>query len=204
MSHAIPSMIRLDAALVDRASGTFARAFQHDPLFGYLIPDDSRRPQLSTRAFTALLRFGLHGGETYATSCNVEAAAIWFPPDTHPSFLALVRSAGLVATLSLGPGMLLRFWKYQQHSDRLRRQHAPFRHWWLQLLGVDPNHQGKGLATALLEPMLQRFDRDKMPCCLETMNEKNVSLYERFGFRVVARGELPRTDVRIWLMARGA
>lgn len=83
------------------------------------------------------------------------------------------------------------------------KRHTPFRHWYLQLLGVDPGHQGQGYATALVNPMLARFDREGLPCCLDTMNGDNVAFYERFGFRVAAKSLVPKTQIGLWLMARG-
>jgi hypothetical protein len=51
--------------------------------------------------------------------------------------------------------------------------------------------------------MLARFDRERLPCCLDTMNGDNVAFYERFGFRVAAKSLVPKTQIGLWLMARG-
>ena len=52
--------------------------------------------------------------------------------------------------------------------------------------------------------MLDRFDREQMACCLDTMNPNNVRFYERFGFQVVAKSALPGANADCWLMARQA
>jgi predicted N-acetyltransferase YhbS len=54
----------------------------------------------------------------------------------------------------------------------------------LDLLGVDPAHQGRGLGRALLEEGLERVDRERRPACLVTYKRSNVSFYEAFGFEV--------------------
>jgi ribosomal protein S18 acetylase RimI-like enzyme len=56
--------------------------------------------------------------------------------------------------------------------------------WYLEVLSVRPESQRRGLGTRLLEPILERADRDGMPCCLETSDPSNVAYYERFGFAV--------------------
>ncbi|MFW9949842.1 MAG: GNAT family N-acetyltransferase, partial [Candidatus Thorarchaeota archaeon] len=62
-------------------------------------------------------------------------------------------------------------------------------------------HQGKGWARALLNPMIVRADKDKLPCYLET-GERNVTLYEKFGFEVINRISVPKFDNDIYLMMR--
>jgi hypothetical protein len=41
-----------------------------------------------------------------------------------------------------------------------------------------------------------------MACCLDTTNGDNLPFSERFGFKVVAEGTVPKTNIGIWLMAR--
>ena len=88
------------------------------------------------------------------------------------------------------------------HVDELRNKHTPFPHWYLQLLGVEPECQRLGFGLALLRPMLDRLDKDKAASCLNTMNGDNVAFYERFGFKVVAESNVPKTNIGIWLMMR--
>jgi MFS family permease len=50
-------------------------------------------------------------------------------------------------------------------------------HWYLWLLGVDPDRQGQGVGSALLAPILARADAEGLPCALETLTERNVWFY---------------------------
>jgi len=84
----------------------------------------------------------------------------------------------------------------------MHKRAAPFRHMYLQLLAVDPVHQGEGLSGRLLRPMFQRIDREGLPCFLETQAEKNVAIYRHFGFRVVEAGIVPGSNVHSWAMLR--
>ncbi len=56
--------------------------------------------------------------------------------------------------------------------------------WHLMNIAVDPASRRRGVATALLEQMLERAGRDA-PYTLEVRpsNEGAITLYERFGFR---------------------
>ena len=122
----------------------FARTFHNDPMMCHLLPNAAKRPSLSARSYQCLLRYGIHCGEVLATSANLEGVAIWLPPEAaHGSLAKLLRACLFTLPLTAGPSFFVRFLSYHQHLDRLRREHTPFRHWYLQLLGVDPSHQGR-------------------------------------------------------------
>jgi len=50
--------------------------------------------------------------------------------------------------------------------------------------------------------MLNRLDSEKIPCFLETQTEKNVAIYERYGFEVVEKGMIPETTLPHYGMLR--
>jgi GNAT superfamily N-acetyltransferase len=58
-------------------------------------------------------------------------------------------------------------------------------HWHLGPIGVDPELQGRGVGKAMLGSFLDMVDKEGSPAYLETDVEKNVPLYERFGFKVI-------------------
>jgi len=62
-------------------------------------------------------------------------------------------------------------------------------HWHLGPIGVDPEFQGRGIGKALLGSFLDRVDKEGSAAYLETDVEKNVLLYERFGFKVISHAD---------------
>jgi hypothetical protein len=50
--------------------------------------------------------------------------------------------------------------------------------------------------------MLERIESEGLPCFLETQNEKNVPLYEHFGFEVIYRETIPEVELTNWGMVR--
>ncbi len=87
-----------------------------------------------------------------------------------------------------------------QYIDTVHSRLAPFKHMYLQSLGVDPNFQGKGYAGKLLRHMLTKMDTAGIPCYLETLEEQNVRLYEHFGFTVADEYTIPGTSFTNWAM----
>ena len=92
---------------------------------------------------------------------------------------------------------------FGEYIDAEHKRLAPFKHWYLQEIGVDPQFKGKGYAGKLLRPMFARIDEEGLPCYLETEDEKNVTLYEHFGFRMVEKSAIPETKLTSWAMLRG-
>ena len=74
-------------------------------------------------------------------------------------------------------------------------------HWYLPVVGVEPEDQGYGVGAALLRPTLERCDRDRTPAYLVASQQKNVPFYERLGFPVRDEVRLPRGPL-MWPMIR--
>jgi ribosomal protein S18 acetylase RimI-like enzyme len=52
------------------------------------------------------------------------------------------------------------------------------------MIGVLPEAQGKGVASTLMNPMLQSMTEKSIPVFLETANLRNVDIYKKKGFKV--------------------
>ncbi len=71
----------------------------------------------------------------------------------------------------------------------------------IEVLAVDTGAQGQRLATRLLDTILADVDARGKPCYLEATRQRNVSWYERRGFRVCE--ELPfGPGDRVWCLVR--
>ncbi len=87
--------------------------------------------------------------------------------------------------------------------SRLVEQYEPKEpHYYLGILGVHPEEQGKGHARALLDRLheLSQTHPESKGVYLDTEHPANVPLYERFGYQVVGHGRLE--PVEVWCMWR--
>jgi GNAT superfamily N-acetyltransferase len=78
----------------------------------------------------------------------------------------------------------------EREFDASRRKHTTVPHWYVPLLGVRPEAQGRGLARAVLRPVFEAADRDRVPIYLETATELNVAIYLKLGFELRGHREL--------------
>jgi len=199
----LSNLVRLQKSQIKPAAEMLTRAFQDDPLSAYFIPDASERKNKSPYIFQVLIRYGILYGEVYATSPNLEGVAAWLP--SEKADMALWRSiwsGGLSILFKLGIKALRRQLAFADCAYSIHKRHAPFRHWFLQPIGVDPVFQGKGYASTLLKAMFVRIDKEHLPCYLDTQTGKNVSIYQHHVFKVVEEFKTPGTDFSNWAMLR--
>lgn len=199
--------VRLNKTHVKAAAEVLTRAFQDDPLLGHTFSDQSEMKRKTPfPLFECDLCYGVRYGEVHATSANLEGVVVWLPSDNYPiTPWRLIRSVPPSVILGLGRGgVTTRMRKVGAYLDATHARLAPFRHWFLQVVGVDPRFQGKGYAGRLLRPMLSRIDVEGLPCYVDTLVEKNVRLYEHFGFELMEKSEIPETGLGTWVMLRKA
>src|SRR5262245_51078322 len=185
-----------DPAAITAMAEALARAFYDDPVFSWVLRHDKRRMKILRRGFALFLRqVWLDHEETWTTAGAV-GAAVW--------------EQGLGTQVALLPSILGVFGR---HSPRVLRaitmlerdhpaepRHAP--HYYLAFLGVDPAWQGRGLGAALLAPVLERCDSERLPAYLEASTPRNRALYERHRFEVTEEFKLGGTAPIQWRMWR--
>ena len=134
------------------------------------------------------------------TNSDRSAAALWIPPNQWD--LNLIQQVKLLPQLTkiIGLRQLVKF----IHIINLVQKHHPSEaHYYLQLIGVSPDHQGQGLASKVLTPILTKSDQHGIPCYLETATPSNVGLYRHYGFEVIFHlRDLPYDAPEIWGMWR--
>ena len=175
-----------------------ARAFRDNPGLGWAFRNEDRRLERLERGFTQYFRrLWLGKAEIYTTD-RLVGAAIWLPPGKWkpPASVQLRMLPGLVLNAREELPRFVRF----LHFVEAKHPHEP--HWYLNVLGVDPELQGRGFGSHLVQPGLRRCDRERLPAYLETDTERNVALYKRHGFMITEEFALPGGGPPIWLMWR--
>ena len=191
-----PTPRKANVGDVDALATTLARAFDDDPLTTWLFPDEGARRRKLPTFFRSLLRASLPFGEVYTTA-EQQCAAIWNPPGTFPMGWVTDTRLGLATTRLVG----LRIALCAKGLMYFASHHPKERHWYLQMLGTEPDVQSRGLGSALLAPVLERCDHEGERVYLESSKERNIPFYARHGFTVTQEIQVPRGPV-VWAMWR--
>lgn len=192
--HVIRKMTLDDCAVI---AAVQARAFFDDPLQVWALPDASTRAATLERIFQLMSRYSsVPAGESY-TDATRACAAFWVPPGGYvPDRDALAAMAPIITLL--GDANV----RFRAAEETMRRHRPADVHFYLQGLGTDPPRQGEGLGVAVLQPVLERCDREGLPAYLETTKARNVGFYERRGFAVVGEARIPLDGPPMWFMLR--
>ncbi len=175
---------------VGALSRTLGRAFFDDPVMRWMLPDDDVRRRKLHRLFAALTRHHhlAGGGVEIATGgADIGGAALWDPPGSW-------RQTGLQELRAM-PSLVLAFGfsisRGRRVEELMKEAHPEEPHWYLAIIGSDPDVRGTGLGRALMQSRLERCDAEHAPAYLESSNPDNVPYYQRFGFEVTGEIQIP-------------
>ncbi|MGA8726501.1 MAG: GNAT family N-acetyltransferase [Acidimicrobiales bacterium] len=183
---------------------TLARAFHHDPVFDFLIPNLIQQARAALTFMGTVVLDGMPFHEVWVAREGelVLGAAVWLPPGAYPrgarrDVISLFHDLGSVHRLGSRAFAGVRL--YGAIDRAHRRVEEP--HWYLALLGTDPGWQRRGVGSALVTTVIERADQDQTLAYLETQKPENIPWYRRHGFEVV--DELhPQGCPIMWTMRR--
>jgi ribosomal protein S18 acetylase RimI-like enzyme len=190
---------------IDAAGALLGRAFQDNPAYRALL---AHMTDAARAAAVARVKRGL----TAAAVRHETAEALWVggrmacvaltcTPEQYPHSLAAFagQARGCMTTGWRGIRNFLRIDSYfAQHHP-----HEP--HFYLFVLGVEPELQGTGLGSACLRILSERADAHGLPCYLETDRATSVALYRRAGYVVLTEDDVAGLGgLHMWTMQRPA
>ena len=166
-----------DDAAINRAVAALVLAFETDPVARWIYHTPDQYLLHIPRLFRAL---GAGSFEAGAAHCSADgsAVAIWFPPDVHGDDAAVeaIIADSTSAVMQRDIGTLLAMTARYRPSEP---------HWYLSLIGVETLHRNKGYGADLLEHVLAQCDGEHRAAYLWSSNKKNISFYQRHGFKIV-------------------
>ena len=180
----------------------WARAFEDDPaplaiLKGYGV--EARLRALNI-AFSNNLRhcappatpLSIHNEAELAGAAMIHRPG-QFPPPMAAQLRVFWEGFKAVRSLSI-------MWRWAKFLSTLEKHQPKEPHFYLETLGIDPQWQGLGFGSRLMEQLNQWADAEGVGVYLETTKPRNVPFYERHGFHVTK--ELDVIGVHVWLMWR--
>ncbi len=161
------------------------QSFYDDPQMRFLFPDPATRNEDLGVMFASIAMAGVRRGHTYVLEhdSKIVAAAIWSPPEIRA-----------LADTEVGPFVNAIIGRYGDEglgrlgamSEAMEANHPDDAHMYLFIVGVDPQHQGRGFGEAIVRPTLAHCDAMRIAAYLESSNPRNISLYSRLGFATIS------------------
>ena len=179
---------------LDGVAETLTAAFGEDPLWSWAFPEREKLAVWWRLHVNSALRYPC----TW-TLDDYAAVSMWIPPGgVELTEDEEERVDSLVAELAgpRSPEIL----ELLERFDASHPDDPP--HYYLSLLGVHPDHRGKGLGIALLAENLADTDAEGVPTYLESSNSANDRRYEGLGFARVGEFSTPDGAVTVATMWR--
>lgn len=193
-------LYRVEKKDIEKLQALLSDCFHQDPLYLQLIPQTEMRRKLLPELFRCDLDELFESCEIYADSPDLNgiivvsdeterydplrfyAAEIFYLLKTY---LTLIRDDPSMKT----------FWNFVKGKDYLNSC-------WTDGIGTDlrlhivyfavrPSMHGKGVASKLMRAVIDYARRYRLAVSLETHNEKNVGMYEHYGFQLFEVVEEP-------------
>ena len=182
---------------LDGIADALIKAFHDDPVMLHIFNKPAGREKKMRALFLSESKRALTKGAVHTTAGgSAQGGAIWMAPGQWKTGgfellgqIPLMFAMGAATPRALG---LL---------SKMEKVHPTEPHWYLAILGTATEHQGKGVGSALIEPILTKCDAEGIPAYLESSKESNIPFYNRHGFEVT--GEVRAKDgPLIWPMWR--
>ena len=192
----------------EQASVALAESLLDDPFYWAITNDFATdlgaRKQALIRYFHYSLEEAERTGRCIVAPDPSLGAAAWLLPRSPE--VAAVESSTKARYLPsvLGPQGVENYNRIIRYMAPLAAQVVPCNAWYLSIIGILPSAQGRGLGTTLLSDTLAEASSAGVTCYLETFTPRNVTFYERRGFRWIADHLEPTTNRAYVLMRRDA
>ena len=153
------------------------KSFINDPHVNWLIKESRNKNKMKI-IMEYVFEESLGRGAVYLNDENT-ATALWNTEKKEKVTFRYIKR-NLSFLFRVGLKSTIRILK----TDKLIYSKYPNKYCQLYLIGVLPEKHGKGLASALMNPMIEKMKSIAVPMHLETENPENVEIYKKKGFSV--------------------
>jgi hypothetical protein len=196
------SPVQIQMSQIEGFATVLSQAFHNEPRVAYILPEEvARRSVLPWFFGSVAIRASQLCGEVYTTA-TLDGGILWISPGRESTFARIVQTEIQAAKFKLLRSSFKRWINLRAHMGRVHRRLAQGPHWYLAALGVRSLNTVNAIRGALIEPVLARADRDRVPCYVETFHEAFLPVYEECGFQIAGAGQVPRGGPNFWAMIR--
>jgi GNAT superfamily N-acetyltransferase len=196
----------MSAGSLPPAAQALAAALVDDPFYATLVMHlpvgSAQRLATLGRYFAYAVEEAPARGRLTLADPPADGAAVWLLPEEDATRRARERAKHQALHTILGPEGFARYAAMVAAMEQCTAPVVPAGSWYLSILGVFPEQQGRGIGAALLRPTIAEADACQAPCYLETFGERTLPFYRRAGFVPVAAPQEPLTGARYWVLCR--
>ncbi len=146
---------------LDAAAELMSRSFMHDPFMIYLVPNSRKRARIMPRFFLFFLKSSMRNHQAFVIGSPPRGVAVWSFPYQKRIDIAALFLAGLPRLLF--QGFLFPFLRAIKVFGIIGDLQAKYLHegdYYLNMLAVLPESQGRGLGSKLVKPFFKKAESE--------------------------------------------
>ena len=157
-----------------------SKSFGDNQSINYLVKQDSKRKKRIEGLMQYCFDICLVKGQIFISD-DENACALILHPERK---IGTIKEMLLELKLAINCIGLSRSYKVLKREKLIKQNQPKEPFYYLWFIGVAPEAQGKGIGSALIEEVFIKYNEETRPFYLETSVVKNLSWYEKYGFKI--------------------
>ena len=172
-----------------------SKSFDDNQSINYIVKQDSKRKERIEGLMEYCFKVCLAKGQIFISDNDKSCALILHPEKK----MGAIKEMLLELKLAISSIGVIRSFKVLKREKLIKQNQPKEPFYYLWFIGVAPDAQGKGIGSALIEEVFQKYNEETRPFYLETSVVKNLSWYEKYGFKLFKELDLGH---KLYLMLR--
>ena len=138
-----------------------------------------------------------------ADSKEANSVLAYIPPKSkEPSLLDYMKAGGMKMLFKFGIRRIIRLTRFNIEIEQVAKRYRTANDGYLMAFATRLDKQGKHYGKHLITALLNHLDASGESCYLETLEPKNVALYQHFSFQLTGQKESQMGNLSLFAMHR--
>ena len=138
-----------------------------------------------------------------ADSKDANSVLIYIPPKSkEPDLLDYMKAGGLKMLFKFGIRRIVRLTRFNIEIEQVAKRYRAANDGYLLAFATRLNKQGQHYGKPLITALLNHLDASGESCYLETLEAKNIALYQHFSFQLEGQTDSQMGNLTIFAMRR--
>ena len=138
-----------------------------------------------------------------ADSKEANSVLAYIPPmSKDPSLLDYMKAGGMKMFFKFGIRRIIRLTRFNIEIEQVAKRYRDANDGYLMAFATRLDKQGQSYGKPLITALLNHLDASGESCYLETLEAKNVALYQHFSFRLEGQTDSQMVDLTLFAMRR--
>ena len=138
-----------------------------------------------------------------ADSKEANSVLAYIPPKSkEPSLLDYMKAGGMKMLFKFGIRRIIRLTRFNSEIEQVAKRYRTANDGYLMAFATRLDKQGQHYGKPLITALLNHLDASGESCYLETLEPKNVALYQHFSFQLTGQKESQMGNLSLFAMRR--